>query len=105
MKRVAPFAEEIAAVMVMLALFATSGCTSDKTYLANNAAAYTFHEDRYEARCVAVKGPTDCPDFQADLKTAKTQLATADKVIHIGKIPSEEKAEINATMKKIRKHK
>ncbi len=108
-------AEFVAAMLVVIFTCGLVGCVSDKNFLADEAAAYTYHLDRYQSQCVRVKGPADCAAFQADLKKLedvdpadKTKrvglLPTADRVIHIGKMPPEEKRAIKAAMKKVRQH-
>lgn len=92
-------------VMGGLALFATSGCVSDRSFLSNVAADYTYQESLYERRCVATAGPADCLLHQEDVKAAKAELVVADKVIAIGKIPKEERAAIKAAMAKVKAHK
>lgn len=120
MKRVAPFAEEIAAVIVMLALFATSGCTSDKAFVADSDAARVYYENRYERKCVQVVGPADvCKKAQAALnelerhepKGCDVKLPTcvpvglipvANKAQKIGKLPKDAKTEISDTLKLVK---
>ncbi len=91
-------------VWLFLLLVAMTGCIADKDFLASQAAAYTYHEGRYEAGCVEVKGPQECAAFQADLHAAERELKTAGKVHHIGKLPREEKAAIRRALKKAREH-
>lgn len=120
MKRASAYAEEIAAAMVMLALFATSGCTSDKAFVANSSAARLYYESRYARKCVEVVGPVDaCKKSQAALnllehhepKGCDVTLPTcipvglipvASKVQKIGKLPKDAKTEISDTLKLVK---
>lgn len=96
-------------VVVMLALFATSGCVSQKSFLADAAAERIYRENAYERACVQVKGPQSCTTAQAALNLLEHHDATgkpvgliplANTVQQLGKLPADEKAEIKVALKK-----
>jgi hypothetical protein len=79
-----------------------AACRSDKDFVANEAADYTYQEYRYEARCVKAKGPADCKDHQLAVADAREEIRAAKDVLAIGKLPADEKAAIKAKLKKVR---
>jgi hypothetical protein len=89
---------------VFLLVLPTFGCalvrTSDRTFLSNAAADYVWKESEYSRLCVEQKGPPTCAATQSGLKDAKRELVLADRVIHIGAIPSAERSAIRKALKR-----
>jgi hypothetical protein len=89
---------------IVVFLFVLSGvaCTSDRTFLSNASAEYTYLEAEYERLCVEQRGPVTCAGTQRALQESKRNLVVADRVIQIGKIPAAEKKAIKESAAKAR---
>jgi hypothetical protein len=99
-----------AAVLVAM-LIGMFGCASDRRFVADAAAERIYQEDRYERACVKVKGPAGCQELADALNllehheagTPVGLIPVANRVQQLGKVPPEEKKEIRAVMKRIRR--
>lgn len=110
--------KHISAVALLCLLLVS--CASNKAFVANQSAARIYQEDRYERLCVQQKGPGTCKDMQGILNTLERHepkgcdvtsptckpvglIPVANKVIQVGALPKQERAELKDLMSKLSK--
>lgn len=100
-----------ASIAVVVLLLSGTGCanlvsalrTSDRTLLSNAEARYLYLEETYKRRCVPIAKDLDrpkCLGWQAAIAQAGDELSVANKVIHKGAIPAEERSALNRAFRK-----
>lgn len=102
--------------MGALALFATSGCTSGRVFVADASAERIYRKDKYDRECVQKVGPPACAKVQANLNLLEHHeppgcdtkspacvpvglIPVANRVQQLGKVPADEKKEIRDALK------
>jgi hypothetical protein len=80
--------------IALAALALVLGCKSDLKRVADFGAATYYHEQRYRAECVDVKGPETCAAFKTLAESAAKEAGIDNETQKRGKLPPTAKKRI-----------
>jgi hypothetical protein len=75
---------------------------SDKAYVADAEAERIYQADRYHRLCQRVQGPPTCEQMGRKVDELLDAERLANRVQKVGRVPSQEKAELEALLKAVR---